>query len=141
MAEHLMRHALAAEAPPLKHFKVASAGVAAWNGEPASSHAVTALKKVGIDLHHESQLVSQELLDECFTVFCMTQGHKESLMRQFDVLPPHVLCMRALIPGISPETLEIADPYGQDLRAYVECRDEMIEAIPSLLHFLKENCL
>lgn len=139
MAEHLMRHALAAEHAPLSELKIASAGVAAWNGEPASKHAITALKKVGIPLIHESQIVSQDLLNQCFAVFCMTKSHHESLMRCFDVLPPHILCMRALIPDISNDRIEIADPYGQNLQSYEDCRDEMIEAIPSLIKFLREK--
>jgi len=33
--------------------------------------------------------------------------------------------------------LEICDPYGGPLKAYETARDEMVEAIPSLIAFLK----
>ena len=32
---------------------------------------------------------------------------------------------------------EIPDPYGGSLKVYEAARDEMVEAIPSLLEFLK----
>lgn len=32
---------------------------------------------------------------------------------------------------------EICDPYGGPLSEYEACRDEMVEAIPSLVEFLK----
>jgi hypothetical protein len=34
-------------------------------------------------------------------------------------------------------TVEIADPYGGPLSSYELSRDEMVEAIPSLLAFLR----
>lgn len=139
MAEHLMRHALAAEEPPLNQLKIASAGIAAWSGEPASVNTVTALKKVKINSDHKSQMISQDLLDQSLAVFCMTKTHQESIMHHFHPLPPHIFCMRALIPNIGDREIEIADPYGKDLNAYENCRDEMIEAIPYLIAFLKKE--
>lgn len=140
MAEQLLRHALAAEKGPLRTLNVASAGVAAWGGEPATHHSVTALKKVHVDLsHHKSQELTQELLDHCFAVFCMTYGHVSMVEYTFDRQPPYVYLMRQLIPDIDSSTLEIPDPYGRSLSAYEACRDEMIEAIPSILQFLRAN--
>ena len=50
MGAALLQHALAAQPEPLRSLEVLSAGVASRTGEPASPNAVTALKKVGIDL-------------------------------------------------------------------------------------------
>ena len=36
-----------------------------------------------------------------------------------------------------PADPEIADPFGGSLKLYEACRDEMVEAIPSLVDFLK----
>ena len=49
---------------------------------------------------------------------------------------------RALILALFPmatsvDDREIGDPYGCPLKIYEACRDEMVEAIPSLLAFLK----
>jgi protein-tyrosine phosphatase len=37
----------------------------------------------------------------------------------------------------APGAKEIPDPFGGPLKIYEVCRDEMVEAIPSLIDFLK----
>ena len=49
MAEKLLQHALDAEDQPWSSFRVISAGISAPKGAPATSHAISALKKVGIE--------------------------------------------------------------------------------------------
>ena len=49
--------------------------------------------------------------------------------------PKHLYLFRELMPKGS--SVEIADPYGGPLAAYEVSRDEMVEAIPSLIAFLK----
>ena len=34
---------------------------------------------------------------------------------------------------------EVADPYGGPPALYEACRDEMVESVPSLVKFLREN--
>jgi len=34
---------------------------------------------------------------------------------------------------------ELPDPFGQDLPVYRECRDKMIEALPSILEWVENN--
>ena len=73
MAEKLLQHALAVEGAPFDQLSIESAGVAAGYGEPASSNSVAALKRVHIDLgKHQSQPVTQEMLDRAFLVLGMT---------------------------------------------------------------------
>ena len=42
--------------------------------------------------------------------------------------------MREFIDGFK----ELPDPYGQDIE-FTECRDRMIEAIPSLINWVEKN--
>ena len=136
MAAALLQHALAAQPEPLRSLKVASAGVAARTGEPASEHSVTALKKVGIDLaNHRSQPLTQQMLDEAFVVLCMTESHRAMIQVQADPVPPNLYLFREFLPG--SQDREIGDPYGGPLRIYEMVRDEMVEAIPSLVEHLK----
>jgi len=138
MAERLLAHALAAEEAPLKSLRVVSAGVAACHGDQPSHNSVAALKKVGLDLtDHRSQPVSRELLESAFAVFCMTESHRALLYYHFDPLPAPVYLMRGLMQDGTSQ--EIPDPYGMDLRAYETCRDSMVEAVPSILRFLREQ--
>lgn len=138
MAERLLAHALAAEDEPLRSLTVASAGVAACHGESASANALAAMRKVGLSLRdHQSQPVTRQLLDSSLFALCMTESHRALLSYHFDPLPTEIYLLREFLPPeVSPE---IPDPYGMDIRAYEACRDSMVEAIPSILRFLRET--
>jgi protein-tyrosine-phosphatase len=135
MGAALLQHALAAEAEPLRSLRVVSAGVASRVGEPASANAVTAMKKVGIDLRgHRSRPVTQELLDESLLVLCMTESHRDMIELTAQPVPERLLLFKQLS---EPEgDMEIPDPYGMHLGAYEASRDEMVAAIPSIVAYL-----
>lgn len=136
MAEALLQHALRGQDEPLKSIKVISAGVAARGGERISENSVIALKKVGIPMEgHSSQPLTRALVDNALAIFCMTESHRAMIQMSFDPPPRHLYLFRELMPP--PAEVEIGDPYGGPLRLYEACRDEMVEAIPSLLAFLK----
>lgn len=136
MAEGLLTHALAGQPEPLKSLKVASTGLYARPGEPVSEYSVVALKKVGIDIHqHRARTLSQEMLDGALAVFCMTDAHRALIELAFAPVPKHLYLFRQFLPA--PADLEIADPYGGPLKLYEAARDEMVEAVPSLVDFLK----
>ncbi len=136
MAEALLQHALAAQPEPLKSLQVVSAGVAARPGDKVSENSVQALKKVGLNIaDHTSQALTRELLDQALAVFCMTESHRAMIQLTFDPVPRNVYLFREFMPRAADK--EIPDPYGGPLPHYEACRDEMVEAIPSLMEFLK----
>ena len=138
MAEKLLQHALAAEDSPIKELTVESAGVAAGYGEPASSNSVAALKKVKIDLtQHKSQPVTQALLDRAFLVLGMTDTHLDILEHYHTGLPERMHLFREFMEPDEDE--QIPDPYGQNFDAYQACLDSMIEAIPSIVAYLRKE--
>ncbi|MFP4157139.1 MAG: low molecular weight protein arginine phosphatase [Opitutales bacterium] len=138
MAEKLLQHALAAEGPPLNELEVASAGVAAGSGEPASDNSVAAMKKVQLDLaRHASQPLTADLVDRAFAIFGMTDSHLDILKHYFPNLPERVHLFREFLGDGSDD--QIPDPFGQDFDAYSACLDSMIEAIPSLIDYLKSE--
>jgi len=136
MAEGLLKHALAGQTGPLQKLKVLSAGVAARPGEPISENSVVALKKAGIDISGQhSRALTQDLLDGALVVFGMTESHRSIIQMQARPSPERLYLFREFLPP--PAEKEIGDPYGGPLKVYEACRDEMVEAIPSLLAFLK----
>lgn len=138
MVEALLAHALKAEKGPLAQFEVASAGVAARAGDPASKNSVTALKKVGLDISdHRSQPLSPELLSEATAVFVMTESHRAIIHAMFEPTPQNIFLLREFMPREADK--QIADPYGGPLPLYEQCRDEIVEAIPSVLEFLRRE--
>ncbi|MGC6455073.1 MAG: low molecular weight protein arginine phosphatase [Coraliomargaritaceae bacterium] len=138
MAEKLLQHALAAEEAPLNGLQVVSAGIAADYGSTASQNSVKALDRFNLDLSdHKSQPLTDELLDRAFAVFGMTQSHLDVLHAFFANSDSDVrihLFREFMKTGA---TEEIPDPYGASLQAYQACLDSMVEAIPSLVAYLK----
>lgn len=138
MAEKLLQHALAAEGKPLNQLEVASAGVAAGYGQPASGNSVAALKKVQLDLsQHKSQPLTDALIDRAFAIFGMTDSHLDALYQYHQNLPERVHLLRGFMDKDQGD--QIPDPIGQDFDAYCECLDSMIEAIPSVVKYLKSQ--
>lgn len=135
MAERLLQHALQAEAAPLNTLKVVSAGVAAGYGDPASRNSVEVLKRVQIDLSdHRSQPLTDDLLQNAFAVFGMTQSQLDLLHAYYSVQPKRVHLFRDFMGASASH--EIPDPFGQNLAAYTQCFDAMVEAVPSIVAYL-----
>jgi len=138
IAERLLAHALEVQEEPLKSLKVASAGVAAMEGYPPSANSVKVLKNVGLDLSdHISQGLSDDLMKHTVLFLCMTESHRYYINNTYPDLKTPVLLMRELLPP--PADPQIPDPYGMDLKWYQICFDSMIETIPSIIRYLKEN--
>jgi len=132
----LLAHALAGQPEPLKTLQVVSAGVAARAGELASENSVLALKRVGIDIAgHRATPLTQQMLDAALAVFCMTDSHRAIIELQAAPVPKRLHLFREFLPGNVRR--EIADPYGGSLKLYEAARDEMVEAIPSVLDYLR----
>ena len=137
MGQGLLAHALSAQPEPLRSLKVISAGVAAHTGEAISENSVTALRKVGIDISDlRSQGLTQELLNGAFAVFGMTESHRSIIRMRARPAPEHLYLFREFLPP--PASVEIGDPYGGPLKLYESCRDEMVEAVPAIVAFLKK---
>lgn len=138
MAEKLLQHALAAEEGPVKDLKVVSAGVAAGYGEPASENSVAALRKVDLDLsQHKSQPLSDDLVNDAFAIFGMTSSHMDILRHYYSNLPERVHLFRSFIGDGADD--QIPDPFGMDYDSYKACMDSMVEAIPSVVDYLKNE--
>jgi len=136
MAEALLRHALQAEAEPLRSCRVISAGVAARKGERISPNSVEALAKVSLRVSdHRSQPLTPELASQADLILCMTESHRDVIALSFDSPPQNVFLWREFMPA--PSEREIGDPYGGSLKDYEACRDEMVDALPSLLAHLR----
>jgi protein-tyrosine-phosphatase len=136
MAAGLLSHALAGQPEPLRSLRVVSAGVNARDGERVSQNSILALRKAGIDISgHVSRALTQAMLDEAFVVLCMTESHRAMIQLQADPAPRNLFLFREFMP--QPGDKEIPDPYGGPLAHYESARDEMVEALPSLLAALK----
>lgn len=134
MAEGLLRHALGAESA----FKVRSAGVAANSGAPASAETLGILRESGISLeNHRSRPITSDLVREAMLILTMTPLHKEIVLELFPEAAERVFLLGEF--SNDPSIGEIPDPIGGGRSAYMETRDAIVSAIPSLLDFLRQS--
>lgn len=138
MAEALLRATLVKRGQGLERLKVASFGLAAQDGQPVSANSVKAMQRIGLDVSgHRSRLLTQADVDRSIVIFGMTESHLAALHSRFDVLPDFVLLLRDVLPTDVPR--DIPDPFGGGYRDYEECRDSMVEAVPAMVDFLRQN--
>ena len=138
MAEALLRATLAKRGQGLEKLKVASFGLAAQDGQPVSANSVKAMQRIGLDVScHLSRLLTQADVDRSIVIFGMTESHLAALHSRFEVLPEFVLLLRDVLPTEVPR--DIPDPFGGGYRDYEECRDSMVEAMPAMVEFLRQN--
>ena len=137
MAERLFIRAID-EANLPKKINTYSAGLSAMDGDNASQNSIDVCEELGIDLtDHRSACLSRTSLQEASAVFCMTESHRALINMYFDLPPGYpIFLMREFVEGKSNE---LPDPYGQDIDVYRECRDHMIEAMPSLINWVEKN--
>lgn len=121
MAECLMKDALAKrfhckiDQLPEHGIMVASAGVAAQEGCRASRESVTVMAQRDLDLSlHESQGVSESLVQSADLILTMTQSHKKALLSYF----PMAAARTHVLSGGGED---VSDPIGGSLAVYEEC--------------------
>ncbi len=151
MAEALLRHALPAEDEPLKSLNVISAGIAADNGNGPSDNTIRAMERVNIDVsEHKSQMLTQEIIDKSYAIFCMTHSHIAIIDAMFGDSIENLFLMREHLAqeknmgeefsdSIDYDFRSIPDPIGLPLSSYLSSRDHMVEGIPPIIKWLKAN--
>jgi len=137
MAERLFAHELSKTDLPKKIISY-SAGLSAMDGDKASQNSIDACKELGLDItDHKSTGLTRTSLEEASVVFCMTESHRALINMYFDLPQGYpIFLMREFVEEGSKE---LPDPYGQDIDVYRECRDRMLEAIPSLMNWVEKN--
>jgi len=109
---------------------VASAGLAAWAGGPASPHAVETAATLGADLRsHESQPLTESLVRQADVILTMTAGHKAAVLAQFPEAGGRV-------EMLSPDRRDVIDPIGGSLENYRACALQIREHLLARLDTL-----
>ena len=137
MAEKLFEQALQ-ESSVKKKIKLFSAGISAMDGDKASDNSIEVCREIGIDLNdHRSSALTLATLQNASAVFCMTESHRALMQMYFD-LPENspVFLMREFVEQ-GPK--ELPDPYGQSMEVYRACREDMKDALPSLINWVEKN--
>ncbi len=140
MGEALLKHAIGGlpKDSPLHELEIVSAGTSTCDGIPPSANSVKALEKVGINIaSYRSTALTQKLIDECFALFGMDEGHLQMAQLMFKNYPERAMTVLQAIPRCRQKN--IPDPYGGDMVEYLEVRDDIISAIPHIIKYLENE--
>src|SRR5687767_5904457 len=135
MAEGLLRAALKDRAD----VSVASAGVSALDGQSPSRSAVEACRALGIDITRQrSQQLDEDLIEWATHILVMTRGHLETIRLYFPEAEDKI---RLVSEFDAARTcgIDVPDPIGLGLDAYISCRDALLKTIPGILKFIDES--
>lgn len=103
--------------------RIESAGLFANDGDTATTEAVVAMKKYGIDLlGHHAQPINTELIEKSDLILTMTGAHK-LVLAQTAPDKTYTLCEYA------GEDADIPDPFGGDVAEYEECAEKIYELL------------
>ncbi len=136
MAEGLFRHAVKGKGD----FRVLSAGVGAINGQSPSTHAVTGLKQLGIDIARQrSRMLTGAMVQEADYIFGMTRGHVEAVTLLYPQAEQKTFVLREFDDTLDFWEKDIADPIGGNLDVYLNCRDQIEQGIESMLRGVEQD--
>ena len=124
MAAALLKH-LWAKAAPGWDLEVSSAGTGAFPGSPATEHAVTAMRRRGLDLTgHRSQPVNDQSLAGVDLILTMTERHKDAIRMPW----PHLADRLFTLGEYAGTREDVPDPFGGSLEEY-EATASRLEAL------------
>ncbi len=132
MAEYLLRDRLGRDST----WDVASAGLSTLNGMPASGAASIVLGELDINMGmHVSRPVNRELVDSASLIVVMTASH----LVQLRAIYPSVTEKSFLLKSFAPTGRggDVEDPVGSSVDVYRGIRDEIEEALPELISFMR----
>ncbi len=99
------------------------------DGNGAHANAVTVLLEMGIDISaHQSQGLSQLLIENADVIITMTKSHK-SMVEQLPEAAGKVQTMGEY----SGTGIDIADPFGGDLEQYRSCALDILQAVQRMI--------
>ena len=148
MTEALFRVHMEKDPGLCEKFCVGSAGLQAFEGDPASRNSILALKRGwDIDLgSHRARKLSPADIADSHLIFTMTRAHKEAIIERFPEYSGKVFTLTEYVSenpadkascGTSTQ-YDIADPYGMPYDVYMECARQLNEAVDKLAAKLRK---
>jgi ribose 5-phosphate isomerase B len=134
MAEGLLRHQLRNR----PGFRVASAGLGAMDGQPVTDASVRAMAEIGVDIsRHRSQSLRAPLVAQADYIFTMTESQRDTIQALYPAAAEKTFTVREFMDP-DADGRDIADPIGMPLDVYCLTRDQIREAIPSIMNFIDQ---
>ena len=136
MAEGLFRHATAGRSD----CRVLSAGLGAMDGQPPSTHSVTAMKELGIDISRQrSRMLTAELVRQADYIFGMTHSHVDTVQLLYPQAAEKTFLLREFDDTLDPYEKDISDPIGGSFAIYRACRNQIEQGIASIMSIIEHG--
>ena len=136
MAEGIFRHAVKVRG----QYKVMSAGVGAVNGQAPSTHAVNAVRELGVDIGGQrSRMLTAQMVQAADYIFGMTRGHVEAITLLYPQAVEKTFVLREFDDTLDFFEKDISDPIGGSFEVYLNCRDQIEQGIESMLKFIEQT--
>ena len=136
MAEALFRDLVKERAD----YQVASAGVAAAPGMPASKHTTALMQERGHDLSSfQSHMLDRELLERATHVFAMSSYHLATIADEFPDQVDKIYLVSEFVADDALRGKDVSDPFGQGRAAYEETLADLEKMLPSLLAYIDQT--
>jgi len=149
MAEGFFNSAASSDKYIGNQYTAASAGLAAFDGDPASADSINILKSIwDIDIStHCSRHISEDDTGSAHLILTMTRNHKNAILELFPDAGFKVYTLKEFVNDKKKNsdseaynfTLDIADPYGMPVTVYRKCAEEIKEAVDKLASKLKSD--
>lgn len=136
MAEALLRARMPASWRD--EVEISSAGILAWEGQPASETAVDVLSDIGIDLSaHRARRLTEEMVASADFLVVMMEEHARAIHELDPSASGKVLMLGELDP--ERETADIYDPIAGDRDVYAASRDEIDRLVSRLIRHISDK--
>ena len=106
---------------------VASAGISAWEGAPASDGSLLVAMERGLDLSaHRARLLDRAMVDDAELILCMGPQHRDAAVATGGEGKAFLLTEWA---SRGEDARGVSDPYGGDLAGYRRAADDIAAAL------------
>mgnify|MGYP003750438825 CR=1 FL=1 len=106
-------------------YTCSSAGVYAYEGDPASFEARLAIKQYGLDLsRHYARTLDDEAVRNAFIILTMTGNHKRMLLEVYPEAADKAFTLKELA-GYDSSNWDVMDPFGYSVEVYKACAEEL----------------
>src|SRR5579862_6955834 len=103
-------------------FRVLSAGLGAVDGQPPTSHSVSAMRELGIDISSQrSRALTSDLVRQADYIFGMTHSHVDTVGLLYPAAADKTFLLREFDDSVPSYEKDIPDPIGCPYDIYVVC--------------------
>ncbi len=120
-----------------KSICVSSAGVAAFNGMPASHDAIAVMRKYGVDITgHRARRVTNEMIKVADYILVMDNSHRDFMFDRYWRVKKRIYLLKEFSKEKAGK-LGIEDPIGRSVSFYEEVAEVIEQSIEGLVERLK----